>query len=980
MLGKRIINTATGAAPSSCTTDTVQILDGVPFQSIATYQLDGNANDLTTNHNGTWVGTEAYTTGKFGQAATFNGSNQGISLPSVNLGSNFTISCWYKYDGNDNNYNSTIVGSSDENPSIIHNKISTSNNISYDTSGSAISILSNVITNTWYNIVVTQEGTKVNTYVNGAFSSNGTTTALTATIEGIGYDPNQTRWLSGSVDQVRLFNKALSAADVTTLYNETVATASTNPTFNAPSLVAYYKMSDATDETGSYDGTPTNVNFNVAGKFGNAGDFNGSTSLLDASGFNITGDRSVSFWVKNNSSASGATVLNTCNTGSSGTQGILVRVDTSVNKYYLSVSPPASPTPFIGDASSDWVHITVVDDSTNYKLYYNGSYVTQTPVLSTREQLSKLRLGKRFDYTQYFSGKIDQIRIFDKAITSDEVTTLYNEVYCQPTIVPTDHFEPVLYTGNGSTQSISTLDFQPDLVWVKCRSFNDPSALVDSVRGASETLFSDNTNEQRNRPSVTAFDSNGFTLGDYGNTNRINDTYVAWNWKAGGDDVQNTDGTITSQVSANTEAGFSIVKFTGNTETAPTVGHGLNSEPEIYFLKGLDNGTDSWIVGGNRTIFSSPSTNFLRLNTNNSVGSTGSNAVGSNGNVINIGVRNYNTQDTIAYCFHSVDGMSKIGSYVGTGSGNTVNVVTGFRPAMIIIKRTDSVEDWKIIDNKRDFANSLEPNESIAEEVGNNSNFSSHSNGFTIGDPHGDYNANGGTYIFMAFAEEVFVADNFFNDDSTLATYKLNGDAGDDSGNGNNGTASNITYATGKFDDAASFNGSSSIIKSTSLGTAYRNQTTLTLSGWIKTSGHSSSTQVNSFIGFTDTNEGSTEMILYFRASQGNVIYINNRNNSTNNIVAAGSTNIADNNWHHFAFVADSSGTKLYLDGVPETVTYSVGSSTTQIVMPNDLNQFNLGANQDSGGVQWHADAELDQVRIFDRALDAEEVTQLYNE
>ena len=221
---------------------------------------------------------------------------------------------------------------------------------------------------------------------------------------------------------------------------EAVAPTCTTNTINYPSgttNTAYYKMSDATDSTlNGYNGTPTNVNFNVQGKFGNAGEFNGSSSLLDASGFNITGDRSISFWVKNNSSANGAAVLNTCNTGSSGTQGILVRVDTSVNKYYLSVSPPASPTPYIGDTSSDWVHIAVVDDSTNYKLYYNGSYVTQTPVQTTREQLSKLRLGKRFDFTQYFSGSIDQIRIFSSALTAANVTSLYNEVQCVPDIVP----------------------------------------------------------------------------------------------------------------------------------------------------------------------------------------------------------------------------------------------------------------------------------------------------------------------------------------------------------------------------------------------------------------------------------------------------------------------------------------------------------------------------------------------------------------
>jgi len=189
-MNNRLINTKVAAAGGGCT-DIVDNYDPFGGNGVALYQLNGDATDVSGNYDGTWVGTPAYTTGVFGQSATFNGSNQGITLPSVNLGSNFTISCWYKYDGNDNNYNSTIVGSSDENPSIIHNKASTLNSISYDTSGGAIQILSNVATNTWYHIAVTQTGTEVKTYVNGAFSSDGTVTALTATIEGIGYDPNQ---------------------------------------------------------------------------------------------------------------------------------------------------------------------------------------------------------------------------------------------------------------------------------------------------------------------------------------------------------------------------------------------------------------------------------------------------------------------------------------------------------------------------------------------------------------------------------------------------------------------------------------------------------------------------------------------------------------------------------------------------------------------------------------------------------------------
>ena len=208
-----------------------------------------------------------------------------------------------------------------------------------------------------------------------------------------------------------------------------------DPFGNLSGVALYQLNGNANDVSGNYNGTATNVTYST-GVFGQAGVFNGSNTYLDASGFGITGDRSVSFWVKNNSAANGATVINTVNLETSsplrgsGEQGILIRVDTSVNKYYLSISPPVSPTPYIGDATSDWNHIVIVDDSVNYKIYFNGAYVTQTAVQTTREQLNKLRIGKRFLFDQYFSGSVDQVRIFNTALTPLEVEALYTEELC----------------------------------------------------------------------------------------------------------------------------------------------------------------------------------------------------------------------------------------------------------------------------------------------------------------------------------------------------------------------------------------------------------------------------------------------------------------------------------------------------------------------------------------------------------------------
>ena len=291
-----------------CTTDTVQILDGTPFESIATYQLDGNANDLTGNYNGTWGGTEAYGTGVFGQAAVFNGSSSYIQNSSLIRSAEYSISVWFKTD--------TAAG---ERMAIGWNWSGTrrfaigvkDGGIKYQNGNSGwLTILSSVSTNTWYNVIITSDSNQYNAYLDGnkiaAASGTGSTPAST-----VGYGLNLGRFGSnagywdGSIDQVRIYNKALSANNVATLYNETVATASTNITFDAPSLVAYYKMSDATDQTGSYDGTPSNVNFNVAGKFGNAGEFNGSSSSisLPTSIKPSNSIMSISLWASNNSTA-----------------------------------------------------------------------------------------------------------------------------------------------------------------------------------------------------------------------------------------------------------------------------------------------------------------------------------------------------------------------------------------------------------------------------------------------------------------------------------------------------------------------------------------------------------------------------------------------------------------------------------------------------------------------------------------------------
>jgi len=567
----------------------------------------------------------------------------------------------------------------------------------------------------------------------------------------------------------RIINTATGAAP-------SACTTDTVQILGDTSCIAYYKMSDATDETGSYDGTPSNVNFNVAGKFGNAGEFNGSSSYISVpnSAGNNMSTFSVSLWFKiSNASSLGTLISN----GLAADNGYYLAVNVGGPIVFLTsdgnsnTATSTSPSTY---ADGNWHNVvlayTAVGVGTStYNIYVDGN---STPVITgsngkfTGTSAQPLTIGKLPDPSIYYlNGSIDQVRIFNRAITANEVTTLYNEVQCIPTIVPTDNFNPVLYTGNGGTKAVTGVGFAPDFTWIKQRSGGASHSLQDTVRGAgqSKNIYSDNTASEGTYGQfgyLSAFNTDGFTVvkGSGSHTNTSSSTYVSWNWKAGGPDVLNEEGTIDSQVSANTDAGFSIVSYAGNSATSATIGHGLDSAPEMVIIKARNNSA-GWPTQHNGLY-------GLRLN------DTGANNVGNgssffsntppNSSVFTVGGSDEvnDGYNYIAYCFHSVDGMSKIGSYVGNLSANGPTIVTGFRPAFLMIKRSDGTAgNWFIFDNKRSTSNErddfLHPNLSAAETL-NNASYAVDflSNGFQIKGNGDQINANNGTHIFMAFAEE----------------------------------------------------------------------------------------------------------------------------------------------------------------------------------------------------------------------------------
>ena len=330
------------------------------------------------------------------------------------------------------------------------------------------------------------------------------------------------------------------------------------------------------------------------------------------------------------------------------------------------------------------------------------------------------------------------------------------------------YFNAVTYTGNTvQDRAITGVGFDPDLTWIKNRSNGGSHVLMNVLSGGDKQLFSNLTNaEQTNNDITNGFTSDGFILGDNvsgtGSTNQNGNTYVSWNWKANGAGVSNTDGSITSTVSANPTAGFSIVTYTG-TGAAATVGHGLGAAPSMVIVKSRANAT-GWVVGhallNNGT---NPWQYYLSLELTGAQGTTSLtwNNTAPTSSVFSLGSGSGTNPSAtmVAYCFADVEGYSKFGSYTGNGSTDGTFVHLGFRPAWIMIKRTDtSGYYWWIVDTARNTYNALEyavyAQASDAETTGWYTD--SLANGFKIRGSGAHMNTNGGTYIYMAFAENPF--------------------------------------------------------------------------------------------------------------------------------------------------------------------------------------------------------------------------------
>ena len=334
------------------------------------------------------------------------------------------------------------------------------------------------------------------------------------------------------------------------------------------------------------------------------------------------------------------------------------------------------------------------------------------------------------------------------------------------------YFQPTLYTGNNGTQAIvnsGNSDLAPDWVWIKSRTTTRNHILTDAVRGVTKSLSSNNTSaEATDADNLTAFGSDGFTVGDATSyspdVNASGVNYVAWQWKANGSGSSNTDGSITSTVSANTTSGFSICTYTGNGTSGATFGHGLGVAPKMVIVKERSPGGNNWMVGHDSLGW----TKYIALDTtaaavtsstrwNNTAPSSTVVTLGNDGGI------NANTATYVAYCFAEIPGYSSFGSYTGNASADGTFIYTGFKPSFVLMKKYSGTGQWILYDDARDSDNVVNkriyPNTSGVEDPhATNDHVDFLSNGFKQRSA-GTYINSAGSYIYMAFAENPFGGD-----------------------------------------------------------------------------------------------------------------------------------------------------------------------------------------------------------------------------
>jgi hypothetical protein len=682
-------------------------------------------------------------TGYIGSGGVFDGTNSKITTSYNALFNDFSISLWVKI--NDISSYQVLLGTTDSYASLEGLGMfydSSLNTIGFDgnINGTRINNQTGsyqITQNQWHHVVFTNNSSnnEKKLYIDNNLQVNNTSLGY---INGQNYNlvfgsynAYTNDRLNGSIDQVRIFNKTISSNEITTLYQETSASAtkSTTDIFDDGSGTALYELEGNANDTGG-----------VSGKFGlgfvssgESGDeyidlpdalSRNQSQTLSAWIYPVTQSIDIGTAIRLSEDDHMAISYNTSG------QFEISGVRDSGNTYAVFAN--------VTKSANQWYHIVIARNASQIKLYIDGSLVETISwsgnVYSVGGQPYGNRIGQNNLasqlYTRKFAGKVDDVRVYSDELTSTEVGYIYNNTTAS---IPTDnllaHYEfegnvldsssngnnatdvNVKYNYNGTATNVSYAydgtptnvsfvgtSFQPDFVWFKERGPQGFShGLYDSVRGANRILNSNLTNAETTlTQGLQSFNTNGFTVGNNNQENASGSTYVAWCWKAGGTAVSNTDGTITSTVSANPDAGFSIVKYTG-VSGGGTWGHGLSSEPELIIFK-------RYTVAQNWYVFVKINNVWHYIEGLNTTAAAVnySASMSSTSTTVNFPSSNDLNQDTnssyLAYCFHSVDGYQKVGYYTSDAS---VKITTGFEPRWIMQKYTGVSSNWWIMDTAR---------------------------------------------------------------------------------------------------------------------------------------------------------------------------------------------------------------------------------------------------------------------------------------
>ena len=328
---------------------------------------------------------------------------------------------------------------------------------------------------------------------------------------------------------------------------------------------------------------------------------------------------------------------------------------------------------------------------------------------------------------------------------------------------PEVYFQTELYTGTGSALSATfdgTNDLQPNFIWIATRSTTENQPIYDTIRGTGKSLHSNDTDAEADEEGVSAFNSDGFSLGDHGGANQSSATHVAWCWKATGATSNFTDGTLDSTRDTNTTSKFSMISYTGDGNDDATVGHGLGEVPDLIINK-VRSSASNW------TVFHKDLADGYNLNWDTAdYAYSGDYLFDVTSSLFKLKGHvqvNRASATQIAYAWKSVQGFSRFGSFIGNGNVDGTFVYLGFRPALLIIKCATraGTDIWTVYDNKRGvnvLSNALSVDTNAAERASADVDFLS--NGFKTRIATTDVNPSGETAIYMAFAEAPFVNSN----------------------------------------------------------------------------------------------------------------------------------------------------------------------------------------------------------------------------